>query len=247
MYKDKAVSLLKNIMAFIMKVFFLVFFKLFGKPNMTPALKKTLALYKNDGFSEYFSLIRIWDAPLADIERKLPKKGKIIDLGCGDGIVTNFLAIKEPGRTILGIDLNKERIKKAPKGIKNTKFIHGDILKEKLPKADAIVLTHILHHLPSKKDQEILLKKLKGNLKKDATLVITEIVEEPFLKHALTWIVDAFVVPILFDSRLYDFSFHYRKKEEWISLLRSLGFKVEAYNVHKDKPFSHTMFICKPQ
>lgn len=237
--------IIKNVLWLFINLFFRVYFYIFGKPKISRALQKTLILYGGSNFFELFSLIRAWDAPFYEVNKAVPLKGLIVDLGCGDGTQSNFLALSSKERKVVGVEINKDRILEADKGIKNTKFLTGDIRSVKFPKADCIVLTHVLHHLPNKLDQQKLLKRLHGDLKKSGKLVIVEIIEKPFLKYVFTWLTDAFTVPILFEKKLYDFNFHYRKEREWIELCRRLGFVCTVTYPHKGKPFSHVLFECK--
>ena len=207
-------------------------------------IKRTVGLYKGDGFAAIFAKIRFWDAPYRELEKVVPKKGKILDLGCGDGIFINYLAITGPKRKLMGIEINKDRLKVANKGLENTRFVVGDLLKESFPKVDAITMIHLLHHLPSRKSQEELIKKVSKNMRTGGKLIIAEVSEKPFLKYLLSWVVDAFAVPILFEGRLFSGNFFYRKDREWKNLLIEHGFKVRFRPLHKGKPFSHSLFIA---
>ena len=238
-------SLVKSLLWFTVNVFFSIFFIIFGKPKAQKNLQKTMKLYEGDGFNELFSVIRVWDAPYEEINKLVPRSGKVIDLGSGDGILANYLALSSSKRKVVGVEINKNRISEADKGVENAKFKYGDILKQKLPKSDCILLTHVLHHLPSKRDQEIALRNIKKSLKKNGKLIIVEIVEKPRLKYWFTWLTDAFTVPILFEGKLYDFNFHYRKENEWLYLLNDMGFKIKTTNPHFGKPFSHVIFSCE--
>ena len=47
--------------------------------------------------------------PLEEIDEQLPQKGKIIDLGCGEGVIAKFIA-KKKARTVIGVDSDKKRL-----------------------------------------------------------------------------------------------------------------------------------------
>jgi len=236
--------MLKKILWFFVQQFFKVYFSIVGKPTLPANLKKTLSLYEDNSFFDLFSLIRAWDAPFSEVNKLVPKKGLCYDLGCGDGTQSNFLALSSDQRKIVGIELNGERVIEADKGVKNTRFQKGNILKVEYKKANAFVLTHVLHHLPTKNDQIKLLKLIKPSLKKDGKVIIVEIIRKPFLKYVFTWITDAFIVPILFEHSLHDFNFHYRSLEDWKSILDSLGYKYKISFPHSGKPFSHVIIEC---
>lgn len=236
--------LFQNLFKFLLKAFFEIYFRIAGQPNIDKFLRKTIELYEGNDFSSLFSKIRIWDSPFMEVEKAVPKQGLVVDLGCGDGILANYLAISGKNRKILGIEVNRNRLKNAYKGLKNTNFKYGSIIKIKFSRPDVFILSHVLHHLPNRNFQEVVLRNCFKNLKKGGRLIIIEIAEKPLLKYIFTWLTDAFTVPILFEHKMYDFNFYYRKTEEWIGLLKKIGFKVTSRLIHQSKPFSHVMFIA---
>jgi dolichyl-phosphate beta-glucosyltransferase len=235
-------SILNKSLQVILQYFFKAFFLLVGNPDKTPDTKKAIKLYEDNGFAGLFTKIRLWDSPMEEIQKLAPKKGLVVDLGCGDGFLANYLAISNPQTKIIGIELNESRIKNADKGLKNTNFIAGSILEKKIPAADAILLIHVMHHLPSHKDQEILLKQCATKLKKGGELIVAEITNKPFLKYIFTYFTDAVLVPILFEKRVLNKDVFYRSTSQWIDLLSSLGFKAKIISTHnRSKPFSHVL------
>ena len=207
-------------------------------------IKKVIQLYKGDRFTSIFTKIRFWDAPYCEIEKIVPKRGKILDLGCGDGIFVNYLATTSPKRDLIGIEVNKDRLKTANRGLKNTKFLVGSVLTESFSKVDVITMIHLLHHLPSKKSQEELIEKTYKSLRMGGKLIIAEVSEKPLLKYFLSWVVDAFVVPMLFEGKFFSGDIFYRKDAEWKNLLLKYGFKVQSMSLQKGKPFSHSLFVA---
>jgi 2-polyprenyl-3-methyl-5-hydroxy-6-metoxy-1,4-benzoquinol methylase len=239
-------KLVTSLMQLAVRTFFKVLFLFSREEKHSLALEKTVELYRGEGFGELFSKIRAWDAPYGPIDKLISPRAKVLDLGCGDGLLANFLAISAKGRRVYGIELSADRVVKANKKIKNTNFKKGDILKTKIDGSyDVITLIHVLHHLPSKVDQERLLQKISNSLKKNKELIILEIDTKPLLKYFFTWLTDVVTVPILFEKRLFNFEIYYRKKSDWVSLLRKLGFSVKARPLHKGMPFSHILIHAK--
>ncbi|EKD90405.1 MAG: hypothetical protein ACD_31C00005G0031 [uncultured bacterium] len=232
-------DLIKKILIFFLKVFF---YKIL-KQEINKDINKIIELYKKDGFSSFFVKIRIWDSPFKETEKFVPKNGRILDLGCGDGFFSNYLAITSFEREVVGIELNKSRIKDANKGIKNTKFIPGNVLSVKFMKAEAVLLFHLLHHLPSYNDQIMLLKKSNNFIKPGGKLILVEVDKKPFLKYLFSYITDSLIVPLLFDNKFVDPKIYYRDKNEWKKIMEELGFKVKVFKLDKSKPFSHVILI----
>jgi 2-polyprenyl-3-methyl-5-hydroxy-6-metoxy-1,4-benzoquinol methylase len=200
-------------------------------------VRRTVSLYADDSFNRTFAYIRFWDAPFYEVELKVPKSGRILELGCGEGIMSNYLAVCSPERRVTGIDIDRARIPHADKGLENTNFMYGDVLEDRLPTADAILLNHMLHHLPSFAAQELLLKKCAATLDRGGHLVIAEVNRGPTLKYLLGWLVDVIVVPTLFEGAVYNPNIFHRSSKDWEALLKVNNFTVESLEPSKGRPF----------
>lgn len=234
--------MVKDCVQFLLKAFFGVLFQIQKQDKNSFDFDEVMKLYADGGFSGLFAKIRIWDSPLVLLEELVPAEGKIVDLGCGDGLVANYLALKAPKRQIIGVDKNEIRLKEADRGLSNTKFVCGDVLSEKIPLSDTVLMIHLLHHLSSFDEQKIVLQKAKGKLKKGGRLIIAEIDHRPVLKYLLTLLVDRIIFPILFEGKNFSAIF-YRGRGEWRKLLEGLGFEVKVITAHEGKPFSHVILV----
>lgn len=209
----------------------------FKKITGNEYVEKVVNLYPEDKFTK----IRFWDAPFIEVEKLVTKSGNIVDIGCGEGIFTNFLAVSSEKRKILGIELDKSRIKKADKGLANVKFKEGDATKISIPKADNIILFHLLHHLRSFTDQEKVIRQALNNLQKNGKIIIVEVDKKFTFRYLISWVVDCFIVPWIFEKRLYT-PVLYRSKNSWLKLFNELNLKSKVTNLEKDKPFTHLVF-----
>lgn len=207
-------------------------------------IKQTISLYSNSGWKKWFSKIRFKDAPYLEVIDLVPKKGMLVELGSGEGIFTNFMGITSKDRKVVGVEIDKTRFTQASRGIANVKFVHSDATTYKIPKCDAIVLFHLLHHLTSYREQEKLLKNCFDSLKKGGKLIIVEVNIKPTLKYLIAWLTDHLLVPWIFEKRFYSQIF-FRRKNEWIELLKNIGFaKLTSKEAEKGKPFSHIILDC---
>lgn len=210
-------------------------------------INKTIKLYSRLRWKDWFARIRFWDAPYQEVEKLIPKKGEIIDLGCGEGIFTNYLALKSKNRKIFGIDKDGKKIKQArfaASVLTNVKFVNGDVTSKEIPNADIIIMFHLLHHLNSYKSQEELVRKCVGKIKKRGKLIIVEAEPKFSFKYLITWATDHFLVPWLFEKRLYSPIF-FRKGEEWVKLFKKSGFSCTLSLAEKGKPFTHIILECQ--
>lgn len=211
---------------------------------MQNARQLTINLYANNLWEKFLSNFKFWEEPYEAAEKILPKQGTIIDLGCGEGLLANYLAISSPKRKIIGFEIAPERLARAKKGIKNAHFNTGNIVNIKYPPSDAVVLFHVLHHLPSKNAQEKVLEKIKSSLKKNGKLVIVEVHVKFSVKYMTAWIADHFLVPWVFEKRFYTKAY-FRKEKEWLNLLRKMGYKINVTEETSGRPFSNIIFECK--
>ena len=209
----------------------------FKKISGNKDVEEVVTLYPEDNFTK----IRFWDAPYIEVEKMIIKSGIITDLGCGEGIFTNFLAMSSPQRKITGIEIDQERFKKADRGLKNVSFKRGDVTTIDIPKSDDIILFHLLHHLPSYKDQEKVIKNCISSLNENGKLIIVEVDIKFSFKYLISLFVDCFLVPWIFEKRFYTPVF-YRSKNNWQKLFNELNLKYRTTNLEKGKPFTHVVF-----
>jgi|GEM_PF-209423 len=81
------------------------------------------------------------------------KNPKILELGCGTGILSRYLLSKNPNLRIEGVDISPKAISVANKTLKKYKFAHfqtGDALNLPFKKNtfDVVIGNSILHHIP---------------------------------------------------------------------------------------------------
>lgn len=171
--------------------------------------------------------------PLKIIDSNLPKKGQVLDLGCGEGVIAKYLA-KISTRSVIGVDADPKRLPNIKKD--NLKFVTADIRKFKFAKADGVVVSDVLHHMNTS-SQKKLLTNVNKNLKKNGVLIIKEIDTREFIRSRL--------------SRLWDFLLYPKDKIfYWDSnvlknYLKSSGYHVQVVRASRFFPGSTTVFICR--
>lgn len=180
-----------------------------------------------------YESFRSYILPLSQIDQALPLKGVILDLGCGKGVITKYLA-KKKARYVIGIDSNKERVSTINTG--NISFKVGDIRKTTIRNVDGIVISDVLHHL-SKNEQIRLLKNIFVGLRKNGTLVIKEIDANEFIRSRLSRFWDFILYPK--DKILYWDS------NKLTKYLKSLGFIVKKKTALRLFPGSTNLYICR--
>ncbi len=106
----------------------------------------------------------------------VPRQGFILDLGCGYGLATHWLACFTDQRTFLGLDYDEDKIRVAQRTAPNHPricFGAGDILERDYPACDAILLLDVLHYWAPEK-QHLILKKARQALRPGGRLILRD-------------------------------------------------------------------------
>ncbi|HEX2677713.1 MAG TPA: class I SAM-dependent methyltransferase [Polyangiales bacterium] len=178
---------------------------------------------------------------LQEIDRYLPAHGRILDLGCGFGLFSLFFATTQPGRELLGVDRDLERVEQARRsadklGLTNVSYHHGDVLEWVAPGSyDAIYMLDVLHHVPVDAAPK-LLAQLRAQLNPGGVLILKEVANKPFAKMLFTLALDRLMVgmkePI-----------HYWEPAQLIGVLENLGFDVKHHAMRDVLPYPHVLYI----
>jgi len=189
--------------------------------------------------SRLYVFIRKRLIPLAGIEKYLPKKGTILDIGCGYGLASIYLALKSPARKVIGLELSKKRVqiaRKAAKGIKNLEFRQQDFIKtKKLGKCSAILMIDLLHHIPYP-TQKRLLQECYKKLNKKGILLIKDIATKPRHKYLWNYLHDKIMTK---NQKLY-----FQHPKNLKNLLEHMGFRVKIKPM-KSRLYPHIIYVCE--
>ena len=112
------------------------------------------------GYHEFFS-------------SKINDGSKILDVGCGIGIVALNIANKLSQSSIIGIDINKQNIEMANQllfqtNLENVQFVHGDINDQLDINTDYVILSNVLEHIENRTE---FLKNIQKITKSDKFLI----------------------------------------------------------------------------
>ena len=203
------------------------------------ARQQLFRAYSGTGLISLFTRIRWWHAGIPAVERAIPAEGTIVDLGCGHGTMTNYIALRSHHRETIGIDLSARRIQIADRGVPNTRFSLGNILEAQKIPCRGLLLADVLHHLESYAEQETLLEQCRDWLSSDGTLVVKEVDGCSCWKFQFTRLIDA--------TFYYGDKVFFRTSDGLAQLLNRTGFNCEEVRLDAGRPMSHTMFVCRPR
>lgn len=144
---------------------------------------KVAKFYEDEPFPNYNGIetraAMIEQAELGQYSRAIndlcPKNGSILEIGCGTGQLTNYLAIR-PHRKVFGLDLSQASLElagsfKNKMQLCNAQFLRADIFDHPFkPEAfDLIIANGVLHHTINTWDA---LRKIEEILKPNGVAVI---------------------------------------------------------------------------
>jgi 2-polyprenyl-3-methyl-5-hydroxy-6-metoxy-1,4-benzoquinol methylase len=201
-------------------------------------------------------------APFEEIERAIPSRGKLLDLGCGYGVYSYFLALRHPYLYILGIDPSGERIERAQNVFlkpENLEFRQGRINELGEAVFDAIILTDVIYYL-SEEQQSELIKLCQEKLKNDGVLIIKTMSKDDHFKYLLmTFIAKINTIIARLAGLLPKFKAFSRNtfgertilpifyhSSEFAQILKNTGWQVEINdNVSASDMHPSVLFICR--
>jgi 1-acyl-sn-glycerol-3-phosphate acyltransferase len=201
--------------------------------------------YKGPVLEWYVRIKLMLEKNFEEIISRVPRKGKIYDLGCGYGYLTHMLAMQSYDRHVIGLDYDDEKIQVAAnthyKG-GNIEFAQADLTKFNPEAADCFIIKDVLHYFPAE-DQEALLQRCGEKLNDGGVIIIRDGIEDEKKKHGVTKMTE------VFSTKLFGFN-KTEHKLEFLPEARILSFAVQ-FNLSverlENKASSNVTFVLRKQ
>jgi SAM-dependent methyltransferase len=199
----------------------------------------------------YFHLLRPGALPL-------PPGGRLLDLGCGRGIVFALLLAARnraergeypaawgeppPALHFYGIETSPKAVDVACQALGADAHIEKDNLcTAPLPPADAVLLLDVLHYLPAAA-QEDLLARIAASLSPGGLLLIRDADAGGGWRFTATRVQERLCA---LARRHWRQRFHYRSRGAWSRLLASLGFEVVDQPMGEGTPYANVLLTAR--
>jgi SAM-dependent methyltransferase len=187
----------------------------------------------------------------------LPNQGRLLDLGCGQGILLSLLLtareFAEQGKwpqtwpkppadlQLHGFERRPNMISAARLALGDRAVIESADLRNSatLPACRAVVILDVLHYM-SAEEQRDLLQKVALALEPGGVLLMREGDAGAGLSYEFTFLIDH--IAALLRGQFCQI-FHFRSQGEWVNLLKQLGFFVEALPMHEGTPFANVLYV----
>jgi SAM-dependent methyltransferase len=202
-------------------------------------------LYRYQGrYIEQFALWKLWlDRMFPALDKAVPRKGFILDLGCGYGLATNWLAQCTDTRTFLGVDYDADKIRVAQQTAPEhprIQFQHADILEMDYPPCDTVLLLDVLHYWTPDKQQNILTKARQA-LRPGGKLILREAAKAGGQAHRHTRVWEIFAT--VFGLNRTSEGLHFRTLEELQGALKQAGFTQIEF-IHEANKNSNVLLVA---
>jgi 2-polyprenyl-3-methyl-5-hydroxy-6-metoxy-1,4-benzoquinol methylase len=203
-----------------------------------------LARYRAERLRTRLFLHARWAwTPYREVARALPSGGRILDAGCGHGLLALVLALEGPARRVLATDHDASRIetaRRAAQGLGNLEFRVADYRKVPSGPFDGMVYMDDLHYL-TYAEQEALLRRSRKALKRGGVFVFRELGETGSLFSRWNRVHERLMTALGLTKaeRL-----HFRSPAGWRSLAEKAGFAVVRVRPLARPPFADILYEC---
>ncbi|MGE3619510.1 MAG: class I SAM-dependent methyltransferase [Acidimicrobiia bacterium] len=133
--------------------------------------------------------VRRRTCPLAEIEARVPRAGRVLDLGCGHGLLSLVLALAGPERRVHAVDVDADKLVHARRAVAAAGLAHVEVEDadaSSVPEGpwDAVVVNDVLYLLGAAR-ATALLGALAETLAPGGALLVKEIDVRPRWKFEL--------------------------------------------------------------
>lgn len=132
----------------------------------------------------------------------VPRQARVVDLGCGYGMMSYALGLSVDTREIMAVDYDYNKIqvaKNCPVKPDNINFVCGDVVKIDCGEADIFIISDVLHYLQKAEQQEVL-HKMSRLVRPGGKIIIRDGDSEKVDKHKSTRLTEFFSVGIGFNK-----------------------------------------------
>ena len=208
------------------------------------ALARALRRYHEAPFVDrLFIRARAFLSDLTFIEPFVPRKGFVVDLGCGHGLFANLLREASESRRVLGVDADARKIGVAKLTERDgLRFELSDAVATLPPPCDAITIVDLLYLLPEDV-QEQLIASCSRALPEGRTLVVCaqEVRVDP--RYVVGYAQELVATSVGVTHHPYG-GFHYRSREDMLAAFARHGFITDVVPL-RHRPYTDALYVAR--
>jgi predicted glycoside hydrolase/deacetylase ChbG (UPF0249 family)/2-polyprenyl-3-methyl-5-hydroxy-6-metoxy-1,4-benzoquinol methylase len=186
--------------------------------------------------------------PMRRIAALVPRRGRVLEIGCGHALLSAFLAIESRERAVTGIDVDERKVAVARLAARRARSCGARL--EILQTADghipegpwhAVVIADVLYLL-SPAAQRALLDEAVSRLEPRGVLVVKEVAREPAWKFRWSRLQETVAVRLLGLTR-GGAGLFFTPPGTLRSWLEEAGLSVEEHALHEGYPHPHHVLV----
>lgn len=208
--------------------------------------QEVLSLYKFSVFDRIFLFLRSFVLDYTYIAGHIPPAAKVIDVGCGYGILPNYLALSDPESYVKGIDIDADRISKANQTTgtrKNIVFEIGDFMRSDLTQFNVVVAIDLMHYFDFDQ-QDRIIDRVGTALNSGGTFIFRQPDTAPKWRYYWNYLHEFIMVGSNI-TKTNSQKLYFRSSNITMLVLDKAGFDVSIYPNTSIFPYSDTLFICR--
>lgn len=219
----------------------------------TPAAKRALELYRDSPRGDRFHVRgRWWSCPFDAIERAVPLGGRVLEVGCGHGLLSAYLAISSPSRKVIGVDIDEHKIALANGARRHLLADEGQLSFATVQPGefaeglwDTIVVADVLYLLdPSSKRN--LLRAMVDHLAPGGAIIVKETDVLPRWKFTVNRMQEYAATHMLRITQ--GATLDYEPAVALAAFLESLGMTAQTERIDHGYPHPHVLIVAaRPQ
>ncbi len=191
---------------------------------------KLLKLYRNAPSGEkikiYARIIFNFNQIKKYLDRFIPDSGCVFDYGCGYGIFANYIKLKNPNLNIIGFDISQKRIEIANGSAKATGVKFQNVLNlDELNNLKLVLFIDVLLFIP-KQDKIKLFNLFYNKLENSGIILIKDTLKSNSIRFKYTKFEEKIKLKLGIYGKDIKAQLHYTKKEEFVEMLKSVGFEI---------------------
>jgi 2-polyprenyl-3-methyl-5-hydroxy-6-metoxy-1,4-benzoquinol methylase len=166
-----------------------------------PAAREAIRAYRGAPTADLLHVVVRWfTCPFPPVVDVLPAAGRVLEVGCGHGLFSTYLALRSPGLHVHGVDIDADKIgvarASASRAGKRLDFAVGEPGSVPDGPWDAVVLVDVLYLLDEGAQRE-LLESCAAALAPGGVLVVKDMATRPHWKARWNALQEALSVRVL--------------------------------------------------
>jgi 2-polyprenyl-3-methyl-5-hydroxy-6-metoxy-1,4-benzoquinol methylase len=199
--------------------------------------------------TKLFLHLRWMLTPYSEIAGYVPKAGRVLDVGCGHGLLAMKMALIAPERSVLATDHDAQRIdiaRQAGAGIANLQFEVSTGSPVAEGRFDAIMMIDFLHYF-SPEQQDAMIAKAFANLQPGGWLLAREVDEQTGLISKLNQLYEKLATLTGFtqsNTIQAKENLSFKSQSGWEAKFAEHGFKVRSEPC-SSPIFADILYVCE--